>query len=46
MLAATESRIPRFSPYDFVGVQVESLRRIEQWLADLQGRRPTTTNLH
>ena len=46
MLAATESRVPRFSPYDFVGVQAESLRRIEHWLADLQSRRPTSTNLH
>lgn len=35
MLSATHSRVPRFSPYDFVGVQHESLRRIGQWMADL-----------
>jgi hypothetical protein len=34
MLAATESRLPRFSAYDFVGVQAQSLRRIEHWLTD------------
>lgn len=33
MLAATESRVPPFSPFDFVSVQGESLRRIEAWLA-------------
>jgi hypothetical protein len=35
--AVTESTVPRFSPYDFVGVQLQSLATIEHWLA--QGRR-------
>ncbi len=46
MQAATESRVPRFSPYDFAGVQIQSLRRIEQWLADPQARRSTASNRH
>jgi hypothetical protein len=29
---ATQSRVPRFSAYDFVGVQAESLRNIERWI--------------
>jgi hypothetical protein len=33
MLAATKSQVPPFSAYDFVGVQANSLRLIEQWLA-------------
>jgi hypothetical protein len=36
MQAATESRVPRFSSYDFVSVQAQSLRHIELWLRDLQ----------
>jgi HEAT repeat protein len=39
MLSGTESRVPHFSAYDFVGVQQQSLRRIEHWLADPQGQR-------
>jgi hypothetical protein len=34
MQAATESRLPPFSAYDFVGRQDESLRRIAGWLAE------------
>ena len=33
MRVATQSRLPRFSAYDFVAVQRTSLARIEQWLA-------------
>jgi hypothetical protein len=33
LLAATRSPVPRFSPYDFVRVQVDALQRIETWLA-------------
>ena len=43
MQAATEARVPRFSPYDFVSVQVDSLRRIEQWLADPRRQRAAAT---
>ena len=39
MLAATESRVPRFSAYDFVGIQNQSLRRIEHWLGGSQVQR-------
>lgn len=33
LLAVTESAVPRFSPYDFVGVQLQSLSTIERWLS-------------
>jgi hypothetical protein len=36
MQAATQSPVPRFNAYDFVGVQVASLRDIERWLGDLR----------
>ncbi len=46
MQAATESRVPRFNSYDFIGVQTESLRRIERWLADPRVQRNTSTIRH
>jgi hypothetical protein len=33
LLAETESAVPRFSAYDFVGVQLQSLASIEHWLS-------------
>lgn len=33
LLVETESAVPRFSPYDFVGVQLQSLISIEHWLS-------------
>jgi hypothetical protein len=45
MLSATESRVPHFSPYDFVGVQMESLHHIEHWLAEPEHRPNFPTNL-
>ncbi len=38
MLAASEWAVPRFSAYDFVGVQTACIRRIEQWLAESRDR--------
>jgi hypothetical protein len=38
LLAMTESTVPRFSPYDFVGVQLQSLASIERWLSHGQSR--------
>jgi hypothetical protein len=40
--AVTESAVPRFSPHDFVGVQLQSLATIERWLA--HGQRGIGTN--
>jgi hypothetical protein len=39
LCACTRGRLPRFSAYDFVGVQQRSLRRIAGWLAQ-QARAP------
>lgn len=39
LLAMTESAVPRFSPHDFVGVQLHSLATLERWL--VQGQRGT-----
>jgi hypothetical protein len=41
MQAATASRLPRFSAYDFVAVQSRALGEIERWLADDRGRAAT-----
>jgi hypothetical protein len=46
MQAVTDSRLPRFNAYDFVGNQLASLRRIEQWLARPAGMPPTSQQLH
>ena len=34
--AVTDSAVPRFSPHDFVAVQLQSLATIERWLAHRQ----------
>lgn len=39
LLALTESEVPRFSPHDFVGVQLQSLTAIERWLSRTGDRR-------
>jgi hypothetical protein len=43
LLAVTESAVPRFSPHDFVGVQVQSLSTIERWLGRGQRGTPIDT---
>jgi hypothetical protein len=46
LLAETESAVPRFSPHDFVGVQLQSLTAIERWLATGPRNGPIGTTHH
>jgi hypothetical protein len=46
ILASTDARVPRFSPFDFVGTQIKALRRIKYWLEDPECSTPSRMRLH
>ena len=44
--AMTESAVPRFSPHDFVGVQLQALATIQRWLTQGQRGSPSVPSNH
>jgi hypothetical protein len=46
LAGATAWQAPRFSPYDFVGVQQSCLRRLDEWLVELAARPGAATAAH
>lgn len=46
LAGASAWRLPRFSPYDFVGVQQAALRRLDAWVSEMSPRRAVVTAVH